>query len=334
VAPPSSNWRSRSKRFLPWLGTAVLLSYLGFTTDIDTVRNSLAEVNIWAVLAVALVATVTTFVTDAWTVSRAFSRFVCPVTYREALPIKATSYFLNILNYNVALVGMAFYLQRSRQAPFWRSLGSLFFLNLVDILGLCVLLAVGLLATMGTDTLDGPTQALAWVMAAGGFGGFSLAVAVIKLNVRIPVISRILKLELLAPLADLDALTVVRFLGMRIALLLQYVASQYLLLQLFGIDVPVLRLLVYNSLLTFVQIVPISVSGLGTVQVVMRHFYAPYVLSATSKAAAVVDACSTTGIFGFIIFRILVAYLFLGELSRQIIRGAGASMEQPEGMES
>lgn len=184
------------------------------------------------------------------------------------------------------------------------------------------MLTIGLLATWGTDALEPAIEAVAWLMAAGGFGGFALLVLMLKLDLKIPVISRMLKLEMLAPLADLDVLTVIRFLGLRMCLLLTYLGSQYILLQLFGVDVPLLRLTVYNSLITFVQIVPISVAGLGTVQVVMRHFYAPYVQRLTSNAAAVVDAYSTTSIFSFVIFRVIVAYFFLGEFSREVIRDA------------
>jgi len=304
------------------LGTGILLAYMATTTDLDTVGKSLAEVNILAVILLAAFGTLATFLIDSYCVAKAFTRFVCKVSYREALPIKATSYFLNVLNYNLALVGMAFYLRRSRNAPFWNSLGSLFFLNVMDILTLCVLLSVGLVATHGTGVLDTATELIAWFMAAGGFGGFALVVLMLKLDLKIPVLSRVLKLQMLAPLADLNVATVLYFLGLRTCLLLTYLGSQYVLLQLFGIDVPLLSLVVYNSLITFVQIVPISVAGLGTVQVVMRHFYAPYVVQATKQAAAVVDAYSTTSIFSFVLFRLIVAYFFLGEFSREVIRDA------------
>ena len=337
--PQKPLWTARLKRLLPWLGTGFLLAYMATTTDLETIGNSLLEVNIVAVILLAAFGTLATFLIDAFCVARTFTRFVCKVTYREALPIKATSYFLNILNYNLALVGMAFYLQRSRQAPFWSSLGALFFLNIMDILTLCVLLVIGLLATQGTGVLDGSTEAVAWLMAAGGFGGFALVVVMTKLDLKLPVISRLLKLQMLATLADLDVSTVLYFLGLRACLLLTYLGSQYILLQLFGIDVPLLSLIVYNSLITFVQIVPISVAGLGTVQVVMRHFYAPFVQGAASQAAgavraAVVDAYSTTSIFSFVIFRVVVAYFFLGEFSREVIREAehaapGGDLEAP-----
>lgn len=318
---------SRWKKFLPWVGTAVILVYLGTTTDLRTVTDALADINIWAVLALGFGGTLVTFLTDSYCVKLAFSRFVCPVTYREALPIKATSYFLNILNYNLALVGMAFYLQRSKQAPFWKSLGSMFFLNVMDILGLCVLLAIGLLATWGTDTLATATQLVAWAMVAGGVCGFTLLVAMCKLNLRIPVLSRILKLEMLTPFSELNALIVVQFVALRILFLLQYLAAQYVFLRLFGVEIPVIRLLVYQPLLTFVQIIPISISGLGTTQVVMRHFYSPYVSAGPRYPSGIIDAFSTTSIFAFLFFRLLVAYFFLGDFSREVIKQAGKRTE-------
>ncbi len=315
--------KSRVKQVLPWLGTVLLLGYLGYTTDLDTVADALADVSIPAILLVALAGTLATFFTDTWCVKLAFSKFVLPVTYREALPIKATSYFLNILNYNVALVGMAFYLQRSKNAPFWKSLGSMFFLNVMDIVALCVMLGAGLLVNWGSDTLEPATLTVAWLIVVGGLSGFTVVVGMLKLDLRIPIISKVMKLEILEPLAKLDLVTTVTFVALRVFFLSQYLFSQYLFLLLFGIDIPLERLFVYLPLLTFIQIVPISISGLGTTQIVMRHFYTRYVAAATAHAGAIVDAFSTSAIFGFMIFRIVLAYFFLGDLSREVIQKAG-----------
>lgn len=311
------------KQVLPWLGTFVLLGYLAHTTDLETVSKAVMEADILLLALTALAGTLATFFTDTWCVKLAFSRFVCPVTYREALPIKATSYFLNVLNYNVALLGMAFYLKKSKDAPFWRSLGAMFFLNVMDIVALCVMLCAGLLATWGDDTLDGATRAVAWTIVGGGLAGFSVSVLLLKLNLPIPVISRMMKLEILKPLAELDLMTLCSFVLLRVFFLSQYLLAQWAFLFLFGVEVPGPRLLVYLPLLTFIQIVPISISGLGTVQLVMRSFYSRYVTVATKHAGAIVDAFSTTAILGFMIFRIIIAYFFLGDLSREVIQKAG-----------
>lgn len=317
------------KRLLPWAGTALLLGYLGWTTDLASVGRALSDVSIPVALAVAFAGSLLAFLTDSYCVGRVVSRFVMPVNFREALPIKATSYFLNTLNYNAALVGMAFYLQRSRQAPFWKSLGALFFLNLVDLLGLCVLLLFGLLMTLGQDVLPAGELTLAWGVVAGGVGGFTLLLLACRFDIRLPVVSRLLRFELLRPLAEAGLLDVLRLGGLRIVFLLQYIGSQYLFLLLFGVEIPLMRLMVYMPLLTFIQIIPISISGLGTTQLVMRHFYGPYVRGAGPGAAGVVDAFSTTAIVGFLFFRILIAYVFLGEFSREVFERAGKGEEEP-----
>ena len=318
------------KKVIPWVVTLLLVAYLGYTTDLETAWDALAEVNLLALFAVALVGTMATYLTDTISVSQVFNRFVCPISYRETLPIKATSYILNVLNYNVALVGMAFYLQRSKGAPFWRALGSLFFLNFVDILGLSILLTIGLLMTGSTDAISPPLQLVAWTLVAGGVGGFSFLVLVCRMNWKIPLIGRLFKLELLAPLAEVDLPTLVRFLAVRICLLLQYLVSQYLFLRIFGIEIPISRMLVYVPLLTFVQIIPITISGLGTVQVVMRHFYSRYVIAAIRKPAAIIDAFSIASLLSFLVLRVIVAYMFLGEFSREVIKTAKDSVDQSD----
>ena len=314
---------SSAKRLLPWLGTGLLLGYLAWTTDLDTIANSLAEVSLPAILALGFFGTLVTFVTDTWCVQLVLNHFVCKVTYRETLPVKATSYFLNILNYNVALVGMAFYLNRSKGAPFWKTLGSMFFLNVMDILALCVLLGIGLIVNFDTDVLDIATTSVAWVIVGGGLIGFVAFMALFRLQLPIPLVSRVYGWQILAPFREVTPSIVVRFALLRVLFLAQYLVTHVLFMWLFSVDVPLVGVLVYLPIFTFIQIVPISISGLGTTQLVMRHFYAPYVVGAAATAAAVVDAASTTAIFGFLIFRVIVAYLFLGDLSREVIQRAG-----------
>jgi len=142
--------------------------------------------------------------------------------------------------------------------------------------------------------------------------------------------SRLEKIEVVRPVATAGVKTVAAFIGVRIALLLVYLGAQYALLHAFGVNVPLRDLVVYLPILTLVQTIPISISGLGAAQLVMRRFYAPFVAGAAFPAA-VIDAYSTTEILGFMLLRILVAYLCLGRLSKEVIRNASKLEEEVEG---
>ena len=318
------------KRAIPWVGSGVLVTYMIRTTDLGGVADALGTVNLPLLAVLTVVATLVCFFTDTAGITAAFRAVVCPVTFRETLPIKATSYFLNILNYNAALAGMALYLDRSRGVGFWRALGALMFVNVVDLLGVLVTLSLGMVLVMGQGAFSPGLEIILRGIAWGGLAGFIGGTLWFRSDLPLPILGRLRNKALFAPLREASLGTWIRLLALRLALQGQYLAVQYVLLLMFDIPVPFIHLVAYLPVLTFIQIVPISISGLGTTQLAARRFYAPYVVAATRSPRAVVDAATTTGIVGFLLVRVVIAYFFLGELSRDIIRhGAPAPNEPP-----
>lgn len=319
------------KRVLPWAGSAVLVTYMVRTTDLGGVGDALNSVNLPLLAAFTVLATLVCFFTDTAGITAAFRAVVCPVTFRETLPIKATSYFLNILNYNAALAGMALYLNRSRGVGFWRALGALLFVNVVDLLGVLVTLSLGMILVIGQGAFSPGLEIILRGIAWGGLAGFVAGTLWFRSDLPLPALGWLRNKALFAPIREASLGTWVRLLALRLVLQGQYLAVQYVLLLIFDIPVPFLHLVAYLPVLTFIQIVPVSISGLGTTQLAARHFYTPYVVAVARSPRAVVDAATTTGIVGFLLVRVVLAYFFLGELSRDIIRsGATAPEESPD----
>ena len=79
--------------------------------------------------------------------------------------------------------------------------------------------------------------------------------------------------------------------------------------------------------LTVVGTIPLSISGLGTTQVLMERFYAPFVTDGRAPVP-VIDACSTAMIFGYIVVRLLIAAPFL----RQVLAELASGREVEEGV--
>ena len=97
-----------------------------------------------------------------------------------------------------------------------------------------------------------------------------------------------------------------------------YVIMNWLTLPCFDLHISFYALLVYTPLLTFVQIVPLSVSGLGAIQVAMALLYGHY-LGGDPEVEARVYA------FSFVIgpltamLRIAIGYLFMTNVARDFI---------------
>ena len=247
------------KRSLPWLGSAVLVTYMAMTTDLQGVADALGSVDPLFLGLLLVVGTLVGFFIDTMGVAISFRAFVAPVTFRETIPIKATSYLLNVLNYNAALAGMALYLSRSRKVGFWKALGALMFVNVVDLFGVLLLLSLGMSITLGTDTF---TPVLGLTLRAIGWGGlaaFVAGAAWFRSDLPLPVFGPLRTKALFLPIREASLGTWARLLAARFLLQGQYLLVAYALLLLFDVDVPFIRLLAYVPVLTFIQIVPISI---------------------------------------------------------------------------
>ncbi len=313
------------KRILPWFGAAALLGYIGYTTSWESAWQALKHADPVPVALILLIGTLGTFCIDTLGVSVTVSRFVSPVSWRQALPVKATSYMLNVINYNAALVGMAWYFQRIRDVSFWRALGSLFVLNVMDILALAVLIAAGLLLNLSELGLQPVAVGTAWGILAGVGLGFPLFIVTLQKGLKIPILTRIATLQLLAPFRDFRWSMLPGLMAPRLALLLGYLTIQFFFLPQFGIHVPVRVLLFYFPLGTFVQAVPIAPSGLGTMHAFNRWAYHDYVDAGLGDPDGVLDACTTAMIVVGLLVRVVVAWAFLGRFSKEVIRQASES---------
>lgn len=121
------------KSFLPWLIAAGLIFYLFRKFPPDQVLASLRHLSLPYFFGYGIVYFLIILVLDNWTLSRILSRFAAPVSFRELLPARCVSYLLSLLNYNAGQAGMAVYLKRTRNQSFFKTLGCIFFVAVVDL---------------------------------------------------------------------------------------------------------------------------------------------------------------------------------------------------------
>lgn len=321
---------SRAKRLIPWVGAALLLTYIGLTTHWESAWQAIKQADFLPILSIVAIGTLITFAVDTLGVMLAVRQFVAKVTWRQTLPVKATSYLLNVINYNAALVGMAWYFKRIRDVSFWRAFGCLFVLNFMDILALAVLAAVGLLLNMGSDALDPVAVGLAWTFVLGAAAGFPLMIFTIQLGLRIPILSTIAKWQMLAPFREFRWRALPTLLASRLALLLGYFTIQFCFFPQFGVHVPFAVMFFYFPLGTLVQAIPIAPSGLGTMHAFNRFAYSAYVDPGLGASDGVLDACTTSQIILGLLVRVVVAWAFMGKFSKEVIQQASQGAEAPE----
>ena len=316
----SADRKGRLRALLAWGGTVALLAYLGFTTDFAAAWAAFRNADLALVIATIGVATFVTYLIDVVTVRMLLRRLGIRVGFKEFLRVKGASYLLNIVNYNLALVLMAAMIKK-RNDRGWGAAGSPFvLLNFVDlsVFGALVLAAIA----AGQSPFEGVATIGVGLFAAGAVAGPPILCGIARLH-RLPgFLGRVFGHDLLEAFRHLSFGAIPVVMAQRSVLILAYAVMQWAFLHAFGTDIPVLQLLVFMPILSLIAFIPVSVSGLGSTQVVMREFFGPYVPAAIATTvaarASVIDAYSTASILGMMLLRIGIGLVCLPWVSREL----------------
>lgn len=262
------------RRAIPALGTLLFVGYLVATTDLARAWHDLRSVPLVPFALVAVVGVGVGFLYDTLCLSVLLRRFLGPIGFREVLPLRGASYFLNMLNYNAASGGMALYLHRTRRVPFLEAASPFLFLNVIDVMALGALLGGGLVFggdVLGEDARSGIVVALVVIaLAVGGtwlYWNAGLDFVVLG-RLRTWRIFRAFREARLVDYATLTAL--------RIGFVTLDMLMFWAFFRLFGIEVPLGAMFALHPVITFIWTVPVNIAGLGTTQVAMRFLFGPY----------------------------------------------------------
>ncbi|MCC6624491.1 MAG: flippase-like domain-containing protein [Deltaproteobacteria bacterium] len=306
------------RRLLPWVLSLGVVAFLFLTTDLAAVSDALASADWPRLVGFMALVTAATFMVDAATLVPLMRRFVTPVPYREVVAIKGVSYFLNALNYSLAAGGMAWMVHKKRQVPFLGALSALVWLFFVDIVALGVMLALGWAVgheLPGAGALAGQVPiviAVVWAVILG---------ALVYWNGRVDFLffGFFRRWRLFSAFAEARLADYIPFSAIRVGFITLYVIMHWLLLPAFGVHIPFWALLMYAPLITFVQVIPANVSGLGAVQGVMVALFAPHVDPAVGDPRAVIIAYST--VIGPLMtaMRLVIGYAFMSTMARDAL---------------
>jgi uncharacterized membrane protein YbhN (UPF0104 family) len=337
-----SKLAGRWKGLIPWVLSLGIVAFLFVTTDLDAVAHALENADWVRLVGLMAFITLLSFVADSATLIPLLRRFVAPVTFSEVVRIKGVSYFLNALNYSLAAGGMAWILHKKHRVPFMRAMSSLVLFFYIDIIALGGLLTGGWLASRALLTLPEHTthapflervpivMAVVWAVILGAW---------LYWNRRIDfgIFGFFRKWKIFQCFKEARSLDYLRLVVIRGVFMLVYVLMHYLLLPAFDVHIPFWTLVIYSPLITFVQVVPATISGLGAVQGVMVALFAAHVPAGHGDPQAVIVAYSTVIGPLMMVMRLVIGYCFVAAVSREVlpksadIESARASDDAPQG---
>jgi hypothetical protein len=269
----------RLRRFLPWLvGAAILLALL-YRVPFAALRGGLAHGPWGLLVAYTLPFMVLTLLADAYATGVCLRIAGEPRPFGTLTLVRGATYLLGLLNYALGQGGIGLYLHRTGVRPA-RGTGIFLFLLIVNFGALAAAAALGLALGEGR-----------W---AGGLRGLALGIVVAGLGYLAVVALRpsfLARREVLEPLFAAGPSGHLVALAGRMPHLLFLILGHWGALLIWGIPVPLAQALARMPVVLLASVVPLSPSGLGTVQAAQVLLFAPYsgALTAAAREAAVLS---------------------------------------------
>lgn len=198
------------------------------------------------------------------------------LSWRTVLAVRARSYLLTPIHWNLGRAGFVYELERARGVPMLASSSALLLQQSVD-----VWLFAGC-AGLGLASLPASTQTLALARSiAAIFLALTLIFALLCLPLRTPMaawppIERIRQSRLAAAFRRTRPLELLRVVLLRSVHCLVFVAVYTWGTAAFGLELPLAIVLAGVPLIQTVGALPITPAGLGTQQAMMLFLFSPY----------------------------------------------------------
>jgi hypothetical protein len=280
--------RQQWMRLVPWIVTIVIFIVIFQRISLEQVATALRRVRLGPYLALMVPYSLVYCGLDAFVLSRVLGWFHGQVPYRRVLPVRAAAYILALLNPSLGQGAVAFAIHRRESVPFLEVAGTLLFLTLVEVCQLALYAALGIFGFH-------PHLRVAFVpvyaVLGAGLGGALFCVrreidpvALVLTGIgrwrtgnptyRAP--SRLPHTSLLHTFRQAGWQHYLLTLLYKAPNFLLAVVVHYFALQLFGVQVPFVRLLGFLPIVFLVASLPITVAHLGTSQAAWMYFFSAY----------------------------------------------------------
>lgn len=243
---------------------------------------------------------------DCMAIKHFISRFASKISHSETWFVRGVSYIIMVLNYHAAQGAFALYFKKTHGAPVAKSLGTLAFISITDVL---LLFTSALLAfTLGgtSFTFQGhDLKSLTRILVPTLYGLYFLWVLFWK-NVDKPYLVRVKKYKLIGWILKHDIFLIFReakakdylviFL-MRLPITIMVIGSYNLAFSAFNAHITWSAIFLFMPVVMFVGTLPITPAGFGTGQFFVIEFFknrvsSPFIDGGMSTAESLLLASS------------------------------------------
>lgn len=273
-----ATWR----RLAPWAVGIVMLIGLVVVIDLDEVLDAMgrADPARYGLLAAGFI--LVWFLIETHNLASLLKRFGHSRPFAELAGVRAYTYLLMVLNYNLGVGGIALYLRSTVGIPLAEASSLMLFYMYAELASLAAMCVLG--AVLLPDEIHIATIAV----LAGAFlvGSVVLIAGYRTFGDRLP--RRLGQLSLLSSFRLASPATFLNLALGRGAYFLAFIVFFRLALPTFSVEVPLPALLVLVPTIFFIGNLPISAAGLGTMQAAMLFFFRSYGTQADIAAFSIV----------------------------------------------
>ncbi len=294
------------RRFGPWVAAAAIILALFMRIDVGDFFDALFRADLSIYLPLICFFILAWFLIESLNLKALFRRFGHPIPYRDVMKIRGTTYLLMVINYSLGIGGIAFYLKRLKGIALSRAAGLVLFYNYSDVVSIAFMTAVGCAFTYRSD----PVIKNLFLLSACFFSVYLLG-AVIFRNLPDRLFLRkikylpVFKLFHEAKLRDFLLIAIYRAVYFS-----TFIFFFYLGVRAFNMDIPLLTLAGVVPAILFIGSIPITPSGLGTVQAAMLYFFKSYSTEPNILAFSIVYSAS------ILLLRMPIGMFYLRKLGR------------------
>jgi lysylphosphatidylglycerol synthase-like protein len=304
------------KKALPYCGTLLIFALLFWRIPIGAVAGALKQAPVLKFFGVFLPFSVVYWLIDSACLTWVVRRFNQPLRFREMLPIRASMYMLSLINTNLGQGGVAWYLHRKLQVPFLEILSSILFIALLEIYQLFLFSTAGVILYHPRAAEQAELMHVLRITYTAAWGALGAIIIFFAQARRHPGVRRwlsnsragaISRTFVAARPLDYAIVMAIKAPSFPLALL-----AQHFTLGLYGIAIPLVKLVLFLPLVFLVAALPIGVAHLGTSQAAWLLFF-----SADASSAKIL-AYSLAAHFTFMLCNGLLGLVFLPHASREL----------------
>jgi uncharacterized membrane protein YbhN (UPF0104 family) len=271
------------KKAFPWFMASGILCFLFWRIDFNLFLDAIKFARMEIYLPAAIIFIFVWFMIESLNLSALFTIFGHGVSFKDMRKIRGASYLLMIINYNLGLGGIAWYLKRRHQIPFLRASGVMFYYFFVESVGITFAAAVGCFFLRNTSPVFWKISVIAFLMCTSYLGCFFLY----RLAPAKGFFKKIKSNPLFLALNEGTINSFFILIFWRALYFSSFILFFYISLKAFNMNIPLLTLFSLVPVIFFIGNIPITPFGIGTIQAAMAFFFSQYGTEANILAFSV-----------------------------------------------